>query len=648
MGSLKLRLALANALLIAITVAIAVGYSLREVEADAESAIIDTNLGAAQIASTLSAAVVEHERAVAAAVGDWPQGLAVTPERVAEFVERHRVLRSLFNRLTILPNDGALASAVGGPRVSSPLRDLGGPGNLDVAIAAPIATGGGPRAVLAGMLSLRGVNFLSNIARAAVLDDQHIKTVVADQQGHILAHADAAWLMSPVDTQPGLREAVARWRSQGSPLEPTPSTERWGDLFVARAAVPGTEWMVFRIASNEVLFHEARRSVSRTIALGAGIALVGALCIFGLTAWLLGPLGVLRRRALRSMEANQAPQDGWPEGLGEIGELSRVLKHVSTQLAGSRADMERTLQNMQAVLEHAPVGIGFTHGARFELTNANLGRMLGYEAGTLDCEWEELLASDAPRDQLREEAESAFAAGRAFEAEIPLRRRDGSVLWAKVLGAAVQGASMRRIWVVVDATLARRQRESLEWSAGHDPLTNLVNRREFERNLAQLVDDRRRHEPACALFIDLDHFKQVNDGAGHAAGDAILLLVACGLGESVRSGDVVGRLGGDEFAVLLPACRLDQALAIAEKMRERVARDGICASDPKLRVTASIGVVEIGVPPCSSADVLDAADRACYAAKHAGRNAVRSAAVQTEGDDKLAPDRADGSAFRLL
>ncbi|MCU7375178.1 GGDEF domain-containing protein [Paucibacter sp. O1-1] len=199
-------------------------------------------------------------------------------------------------------------------------------------------------------------------------------------------------------------------------------------------------------------------------------------------------------------------------------------------------------------------------------------------------------------------------------------------------GAAIFGAQRRTIWIASDATDARRQREGLEWRAAHDPLTELVNRREFERQLGQLVADRRRHGAACALFIDLDHFKQVNDGAGHAAGDTILKKVAQVLRDCVRAGDTVGRLGGDEFAVLLPACGLDRALLIAEQMRYGVALEGVCESDPTLRVTASIGVVEIDASHRSLAEVLEAADQACYAAKHAGRNVVCSATVRGEGD----------------
>ena len=141
----------------------------------------------------------------------------------------------------------------------------------------------------------------------------------------------------------------------------------------------------------------------------------------------------------------------------------------------------------------------------------------------------------------------------------------------------------------------------------------------------------RRRDPACALFIDLGHFKQISDGAGHAAGDAILKRIAQALQKRVRAEDSVGRLGGDEFAVLLRRCELLKGLQLAEKLRACVQLHGICEFDPALRVTASIGVVAIGAGHHSLAEVLDAADSACYAAKREGRNAVRSAGAELVG-----------------
>ena len=171
-------------------------------------------------------------------------------------------------------------------------------------------------------------------------------------------------------------------------------------------------------------------------------------------------------------------------------------------------------------------------------------------------------------------------------------------------------------------TEQRRQREALSWTSTHDGLTDLVNRAEFERRLAAQVGNRRR-DAVSALFIDLDRFKVVNDTAGHAAGDRMLVRVARFLEQQVRGADTVARLGGDEFAVLLPSCDRSDAAHLAEKMRAAVEALQVPWADATLGVGASIGVVELDAMLPDLAAVMAAADAACYAAKRDSRNGVR-------------------------
>ena len=126
------------------------------------------------------------------------------------------------------------------------------------------------------------------------------------------------------------------------------------------------------------------------------------------------------------------------------------------------------------------------------------------------------------------------------------------------------------------------------------------------------------------LYIDLDGFKAVNDAAGHAAGDQLLRDIAALLLARIRSIDLAARLGGDEFGVLLRACALPTALGIAEQIRERIDAHALHWHGNVFSVGVSIGVVQIEDSYADVASVIAAADVACYAAKHAGRNAVRS------------------------
>ncbi|MBC7831513.1 MAG: GGDEF domain-containing protein, partial [Hyphomicrobium sp.] len=169
-----------------------------------------------------------------------------------------------------------------------------------------------------------------------------------------------------------------------------------------------------------------------------------------------------------------------------------------------------------------------------------------------------------------------------------------------------------------------KERDALSWAATHDALTRVANRQSFESVLAEQLSERRRHESACALFIDLDGFKPVNDSAGHAAGDQLLKDVASIVRSRIRADDVVARLGGDEFGVLLRRCTLESALDIAESIRARVEAHTMQWDGARFQVRTSIGVVHIDAAFKDVASVIASADAACYAAKRSGRNAVRS------------------------
>ena len=181
------------------------------------------------------------------------------------------------------------------------------------------------------------------------------------------------------------------------------------------------------------------------------------------------------------------------------------------------------------------------------------------------------------------------------------------------------GAHTGYVVVIQDA----RHLRELVYQATHDPLTGLMNRREFERRLWLTVEESRRDGVVHAMcFVDLDCFKSVNDNAGHAAGDAVLGCLARAMRLFLRDGDIVGRLGGDEFGVLLRHCPLEVAVQLADGLRELVPRIRQRWGRQTLTVRASIGVLSIDGTVADPGDALRKADIACYVAKSGGRNAV--------------------------
>ena len=155
--------------------------------------------------------------------------------------------------------------------------------------------------------------------------------------------------------------------------------------------------------------------------------------------------------------------------------------------------------------------------------------------------------------------------------------------------------------------------------ADRDPLVHVLNRRAFLRELHRTMSEVERYKtPAAVLYIDLDGFKALNDGYGHAAGDAVLTHVGRLLMDCVRESDVVGRLGGDEFGVILNRVGAEEARAKAQVLNERVNASAIIHAGVAHRVAASVGVHAIAVVEDPEAAIARA-DEAMYADKHARR-----------------------------
>jgi diguanylate cyclase (GGDEF)-like protein len=178
----------------------------------------------------------------------------------------------------------------------------------------------------------------------------------------------------------------------------------------------------------------------------------------------------------------------------------------------------------------------------------------------------------------------------------------------------------------------REQRLALSQAERHaqtDPLTGVLNRRSLiERLDAACVRAQARGLPIALLFIDLDHFKQINDTYGHPAGDACLAAVVAPIQSELRQSDVIGRYGGEEFIVLLSSADSAAAQLIAERIRARVAAVRVTGFGEPIRLTCSIGVAASDALEVWGDALLAQADAAVYAAKRAGRDRVQVAAAR--------------------
>ncbi len=209
-----------------------------------------------------------------------------------------------------------------------------------------------------------------------------------------------------------------------------------------------------------------------------------------------------------------------------------------------------------------------------------------------------------------------------------LIRRDGNELYVEATAAPIrdgQGHVGGGVLVFHDVSESRELNRRLSYHASHDLLTGLVNRRELESRIERALKSAKAREASFALcYLDIDQFKIINDTCGHSAGDALLGQVGALLKSKVRWRDTLSRLGGDEFGILLESCSLDEAMRIAEQLREAVRNFRFTWEDRVFRLGASVGVVPISADNEDVASILSAADSACAAAKEAGRNRVHS------------------------
>ncbi|MES9852204.1 MAG: sensor domain-containing diguanylate cyclase [Candidatus Thiodiazotropha sp. L084R] len=175
--------------------------------------------------------------------------------------------------------------------------------------------------------------------------------------------------------------------------------------------------------------------------------------------------------------------------------------------------------------------------------------------------------------------------------------------------------------------------QKLRWQANHDALTKLTNRRFFEEHLTNETDRlRRSSEISALLYIDLDRFKYINDTAGHAAGDRLLVEISQQMKQRLRKTDLLARLGGDEFAIILRNVNKESVFQVADEYRQMLDHYLFIYNSKQYKVNGSIGIALIDKDSESASEILANADIACHLAKGEGRN--RSHLFCAENDSK--------------
>lgn len=301
-----------------------------------------------------------------------------------------------------------------------------------------------------------------------------------------------------------------------------------------------------------------------------------------------------------------------------------IFKNI-TDTVEAEAELKISEARYQAMYENAP-DIFTTINCAGEILSINRAgaHMLGYETCELIGESASKVIHPEDQRAVFTYIENQFADPYPDQGiEYRKIRKDGSTFWVHQRVTLDPDTDEPRLLVVCrDVTEKRSLEEQLIYQATHDTLTNLINRREFERRLQRIVSNTPGPGDDHALcFLDLDEFKIINDTCGHAAGDELLRQIATLLQGQMRSRDTLARVGGDEFAVLMEYCPMDRAVRLAEKIRMTIQDFQFHWRTRQFSIGVSIGILAIQAD-LNIADTIALADSACYTAKNEGGNCI--------------------------
>lgn len=345
---------------------------------------------------------------------------------------------------------------------------------------------------------------------------------------------------------------------------------------------------------------------------------------------LLAPLKTSRAE-LGVIGAQRLDEQSFPAT--ECHLLALVASHAACSLdmlqrCRDATETANRLRLAATVFDHALEGIFITDpDARILAANPSACRITGYGERELIGETPRLFRSGRQAPEFYAGFWRELKARGSWHGEIWNRRKNGDVFPEILSVSAIRnnsGEIVQYVALLVDISAQKAVEAQLQYKAHHDELTGLSNRVQFKEYLARtLAHARRESFKLAVLFIDLDHFKYINDTLGHQMGDTLLQVVAGRIREYLREEDLVARLGGDEFAVLLLGIgNLQDAARVAQKLIDALTLPVVLESH-ELSITASIGIAVFPDDGDSMDDLLRRADNAMYSAKDFGRNTVR-------------------------
>ena len=353
--------------------------------------------------------------------------------------------------------------------------------------------------------------------------------------------------------------------------------------------------------------------------------------------WILAVPLIGQGQELGVLALHAASAEIFPEPA--VRSLTALTGQVSLSLLALIQREQIRLKTAALQASANPIFIANRHGV-IQYVNPAFTQVTGYAVEEAVGQTPRLLKSGRHNPRFYRRLWETILSGQVWRGELRDRRKNGELYISRQVIAPVHeadGTIGHFVSVSEDITEQKRQEARIRHLAVHDFLTGLPNRFALEENLKQTVARSRRGRQGALLLLDLDNFKAVNDTAGHPTGDRLLIALAKLLTNIVRESDLLARLGGDELAVLLDNASADEALALAERLRQAVDEFRYPWGAEVFAPTTSIGVAVID-GNLDSAEILALADAALYAAKDQGGNRVVLYRHEDEKGTKLAEE----------
>ncbi|MDB5806873.1 MAG: hypothetical protein JWN73_4195 [Betaproteobacteria bacterium] len=513
-----------------------------------------------------------------------------------------------------------------------------------VMMTAPIFDSNGRLiAILGGAIDLLKPNFLGEIGSTPVGQTGYFYVLTRGPNPIVVSHPRKEMILGPAvspeqNTSTAAAQAGFEGTAEGVNSRGVRALMSYKDLKEA-------EWLLAAVLPTDEAFAPIQRSQRKTLAVGALAALLVAGAVWILVRQAMRPLDALQANVRQRLEDPRGTVALPVTRQDEIGRLTLDFNRLMAAQESAEQSLAENEQRLRTITDNVPVLIGYVDETlRYRFVNQPFEEWFGMPREQMIGKTvEELLGSGENYAGLQERIDHAMQ-GYAVtaEREIVTQGRHRYVQTTYLPHYGAPGQVLGLYILVTDLTERKAAEDRLDYLAHHDPLTALVNRTAFDRQLTMGIRRAQRvRKPGALMYLDIDRFKSINDSHGHGIGDRLLREFSARLLAAVRKTDTVGRLGGDEFVILLEdlACAED-AIVVAQKIIDAM-RQPFRFEELELQATTSVGIAicrpeDEGI---DAAALLERADAALYEAKAAGRNTfkVLSRAAHDQETAQTAP-----------